>query len=144
MSNLASSDLETMEINGVQVPVFITYVNKLERKSFMIDNVLLKTNQELALDKLWREYFDYICQFHVLADYPEIIDTLFFHNLGSFDGYFLYKALLNYTDPGAVETIIDDANKFITITLDTEQGTFTFKDSLRIFPMPLKSLCKSF
>ena len=28
IGNLAASDLETMEIDGVQVPILITYVNK--------------------------------------------------------------------------------------------------------------------
>jgi len=49
ISNLAASDLETMEIDGVQVPILITYVNKFERKSFLIDHNLLVLNKELAL-----------------------------------------------------------------------------------------------
>jgi len=72
------------------------------------------------------------------------VDTIFFHNLGSFDGFFLYKALLNHFDPDKVETIIDDSNKLITITFKSEQGNFIFKDSLRIFPMSLTNLCKTF
>jgi len=51
IGNLASSDLETMEIDGVQVPVLITYVNKFEKRSFLIDHLLLKVDKELALKK---------------------------------------------------------------------------------------------
>jgi hypothetical protein len=68
-------------------------------------------NKDLALKQLWKRYFDYI------FSYGEAIYTIFFHNLGSFDGFFLYRALLKYSIPGCVNTIIDDANKFITITV---------------------------
>jgi hypothetical protein len=36
-----ASDLETMEVNGVQVPVLLTYVNDFETKYFMIDSVIM-------------------------------------------------------------------------------------------------------
>lgn len=139
----AASDLETMEIDGVQIPVLITYVNKFGRKSFMIDPTLLKLNKDLALRFMWEEYFEYLISFNNTKK-GKNVNTIFFHNLGSFDGYFIYKALLNHFNPDAIDTIIDDANKFITITLKTEEGVFTFKDSLRIFPMSLSGLCKTF
>lgn len=132
-----------MEIAGVQVPVLITYVNGFTKRSFMIDPILLKSNKDLAISKMWKEYFDFITSFGINSN-RGIVDTIFFHNLGGFDGFFVYKALLNYINPDQVSTIIDDANKFITITLKSEEGEFTFKDSLRLFPMSLSGLCKTF
>jgi hypothetical protein len=44
-----------------------------------------------------------------------------------------------------VSTIIDDKNKFILITLKLDNNyTIKFKDSYRIFPVSLESLCKVF
>lgn len=77
-----------------------------------------------------------------------------YHNKGRFKTFTI-------TNPGLTEgkellqalfvTLNKDArfvnfceNKFITITLSSEFGTFTFKDSLRIFPMSLSGLCKTF
>ena len=99
----------------------------------MIDHNLLVLDKDLAISILWREYFDYIISFDNSRKGKNVA-TIFSHNLGSFDGYFLYKALLNYINPNQVDTIIDDSNKFITITLNSEKGQFVFKDSLRIFP----------
>ena len=141
IANLAASDLETMEIDGVQVPILITYVNKFERKSFLINHILLKEDKDLALRLMWREYFDYVISFDHSRNN---VNTIFFHNLGSFDGYFVYKALLDYIDPDNINAIIDDSNKFITITLNINNQVFIFKDSLRIFPMSLTGLCKTF
>jgi hypothetical protein len=153
MENFATSDLETMEIGGVQVPVLISYVNEFETKYFIIDHGLLKVNQEAALNKLWNEYFEYIKQYNSGASIDSemegrpktpVIETIFFHNLGAFDGYFIYKALMSYTNPDDISTIIDESNKFITIKINTVDYSLTFKDSLRIFPMSLSGLCKTF
>ena len=67
------------------------------------------------------------------------------HNLGEFDGYFLYKGLLNHYNPDQVNSIIDEANTFISIQnkLSAKQ-IIEWKDSLRIFPMSLNKLCKMF
>lgn len=63
VKNLAASDLETMDIDGVQIPILITYVNKFERKSFMVNHLLLKVDKDLAIKIMWKEYFDYIISF---------------------------------------------------------------------------------
>lgn len=70
--------------------------------------------KKVDLKQLWKRYFDYIFSYGILN---ENVNTIFFHNLGSFDGFFLYRALLKNSIPGCVNTIIDDANKFITITV---------------------------
>ena len=82
-------------------------------------------------------------------------ETIFVHNLGSFDGYFIYKALSEISNPNQVNTIIDNKNKFILITFkhDNNESTpkelrnkikFKWLDSYRIFPVKLDDLCKVF
>lgn len=69
--------------------------------------------------------------------------TVFAHNLGEFDGYFLFKGLLNQYNPENVTSIIDHSNSFISITLN-DSITIEWKDSIRIFPMSLDQLCGLF
>jgi hypothetical protein len=90
-----------------------------------------------ALKLFWLEFIDYL----INNDLPEHI---FLHNLGDFDGYFIFKALANYFPPENVNTIVDDYNSFIQIELNYKGKIFKFKDSLRIFPVPLNELCKVF
>ena len=136
-SSFSTMDIETMNINGIQTPVAISCCNSTTSKLFIIDYILLKINLELAVTKLWDQYFDYI---------NKVGDNLIFaHNLGSFDGYFLYKALINKFDPQLVECIIDEAKTFISITLiGGSSCKIVWKDSFRIFPVSLDSLCNTF
>jgi hypothetical protein len=105
---------------------------------------LLFQNQEQnkfdnkSLDKivkdLWDKFFDFI-----LLNCNK--DVIFVHNLGNFDGFFIYKALSNRFKPEEVSCLIDNHNKFIQITLEIEKIKFIFKDSYRIFPVSLNDLC---
>jgi DNA polymerase type B, organellar and viral len=79
--------------------------------------------------------------------YPTNFEIIFTHNLGSFDGYFIYKALSNYftNNPEKVSTIIDNQNKFITIKINLDNNkNIKWLDSNRIFPLSLDDLCKMF
>nr|YP_010165715.1 hypothetical protein K8L25_mgp05 [Lactarius trivialis]QRN74287.1 hypothetical protein [Lactarius trivialis] len=71
---------------------------------------------------------------------------LFTHNLGSFDGYLIFKGLLEL--PGVnidkVNSIIDELPKFIAIDINWRNTKLIFKDSLRVFPVSLVELCKVF
>src|SRR6266702_1172192 len=71
---------------------------------------------------------------------------IFSHNLGSFDGYFIFKGLLEL--PGVnidtVNSIIDDFHRFIGIDIICKDTKFVFKDSLRVFPVSLQELTKVF
>lgn len=142
MSDFATTDIETMDVKGKQIPVIITVCipsfKGSEIKYFMINHNLLETNFDLALNELWTEYFNYMIK--------SGIRTVFVHNLGSFDGYFIYKhlSILASNFPESVQTIIDDHSKFISITLKLEDYELTWKDSYRIFPVSLKNLCKVF
>jgi hypothetical protein len=71
------------------------------------------------------------------------VNIIMIHNLGGFDGYFIYNYLSNrYTDE--LSTILDKSNKFIIIQLQLDDITITFKDSIRIFPTSLNGLCQVF
>jgi len=56
---------------------------------------------------------------------------------------FFYKALIKFYE-NKPECIIDKHNKFIQISLKKDSQTILFKDSLRIFDVSLKDLCKNF
>src|ERR1700733_2544343 len=153
---LGTLDLETININcsvsnkGVQECVCISFYNKeLGSKLFLIDHELLLINSQLAIDNLWAEFFIYLEEV-VFIKYPLI--TIFIHNLGSFDGYFLYKqlSLFIYNHPiregddeglrmnSDLNCLFDKQNKFISI----KYNGITFKDSYRLFPVSLANLCK--
>jgi DNA polymerase family B len=142
-NNFATMDIETMDINGIQTPVAISTcsgIKKCNSKVFIIDHILLHTNVDLAVNNLWKQYFDYILQTSNLDGN----NLIFAHNLGSFDGYFLYKGLLNHFDPIIVESLIDDSKTFISISLNINDIKIVWKDSLRIIPVSLDKLCEIF
>lgn len=142
-------DLETITINSIEVVVAISscgwHNDQLNNKIFLIDHNLLKTNQLLALKQLWTQYFTYLTD--VIKTEVTIEDkiTIFAHNLGSFDGYFIFNGLMMCYNPDHISSIIDHSNAFIAIQhLDIPQLKIEFKDSLRIFPISLNNLCKMF
>ena len=65
------------------------------------------------------------------------------HNLGSFDGFFIYKYLSNYTKPTNISSIIDNHNKFIEISYKNDIKLI-WRDSMRIFDVSLNELCYTF
>ena len=69
--------------------------------------------------------------------------NLFAHNLGSFDGYIIYKYLLKIIEYNKINALIDHQNKFISINLNLTTKTI-IKDSYRIFPVSLQQLCQVF
>ena len=128
--SFATVDIETVEINGIQVPLLIGICSQ-EVKQFLLDKDLLKINLQDALNKLWLDFFNYLEN--------SGISIVFAHNLGGFDGYFIYKGLLDINYPN-VETVVDQHNNFILI----KYGNIVFKDSYRIFPVSLNELCYNF
>ena len=128
--SFATVDIETVEINGIQVPLLIGICTQ-EVKQFLLDKDLLKINLQDALNKLWLDFFTYLEN--------SGISIVFAHNLGGFDGYFIYKGLLDLNYPN-VETVVDQHNNFILI----KYGNIVFKDSYRIFPVSLNELCYNF
>jgi DNA polymerase type B, organellar and viral len=131
-SSFATMDIETMEYNNNQIPVAISiYLPIIGSKLFLLNPNI--DNMVESINTLWKEIFDYL-----LNNFKGII---FVHNLGSFDGFYIYKYLSNYAEPENVSAIIDDKNKFIQISLN---DSIIWRYSFRIFPVSLNDLCKNF
>lgn len=147
--NIVTVDIETMFLNDTtkHVPVMITIAyyninkyNKLITNFFLINIHDIKNEgYEYAANNMWQNFFNY------LLDYIDPSSVIFTHNLGSFDGLFIYYNLLNKTkNINKNSSIIDKDNKFIQIIANIEGHKFTFKDSMRIFPVSLNDLCEAF
>lgn len=135
-----------MDISGSQKPIAITltYVNedgKIKTLFKLIDYKLLIKNHEEAIKELFQNFFDSM-EFYVLGNI-----TIFTHNLGSLDGYYILPGLLqNYRSQDRTQTsaLIDQHQKFISITTKIYGSKWTFIDSYRIFPVSLKELTNLF
>jgi hypothetical protein len=70
--------------------------------------------------------------------------TVFLHNLGNFDGYYILLGLLNTKGVRKedIQTNIDPDKKYVQITFKGLNLELTFKDSLRMFDVSLDNLCK--
>ena len=139
----ATMDLETINIDGDQHPISISSYNgaSKESKLFIVDYTLLKTDCKQSVINMFTEYFNYISG----EGFPKVV---FVHNLGNFDGYFLYKYLLEF-DYQNTNCIIDKANEFIEISYsynktEKKRVKINFRDSFRVFPISLDKLCKNF
>jgi hypothetical protein len=66
--------------------------------------------------------------------------------MGSFDGYFILKAMLEIPniELNNVNYRIDDLHRFISIDLNWKENRIIFKDSLRLFLVLLSELTKIF
>jgi hypothetical protein len=148
--------LKSIVFNGSQIPILLTlsyhtltpqHIQVVTTKSFLtlafghsrakVDKTLLSENVDTALKDLWSKFFTFLDK-----EYQHDFNTIFIHNLGGFDGYFIYKGLSNFTSEG-VSTIIDKNNKFIIINFNISKlKKIVFKDSLRIIPTSLNDLCK--
>jgi hypothetical protein len=146
VNNFATMDIETIEYGRTplktgQIPGAISlclpspYGFRGDPKIFLLKPDI--NNMERAINILFKDVFTYL-----INNWQGVI---FVHNLGSFDGFFIYKYLSNYAStsniPDKVNTIIDDKNKFIQISYD---NIIIWKDSYRIFPVSLEDLCINF
>ena len=69
----------------------------------LIDYKKLLINTDLAVIELWTRFFDTL-----LVNLKEFKNYIIFaHNLGSFDGFILFKGLINISKPDEISTIID-------------------------------------
>jgi DNA polymerase type B, organellar and viral len=132
--SFSAMDIETMDISGLEVPISISIKTKIFTKIFIIDPLKLKSDLNLALNDLWNDFFNF-----TVSNFNK--EVIFVHNLGGFDGFFLYKALSNRFKPEEVSCLIDSYNKFIQITLKIDNIKIIWKDSYRIFPVSLDDLC---
>ena len=130
--NFYTLDIETIDVNGFQQPLVITFQNKNVTKAFICQN----TKSDSVIN-IWIEFFEYL-----FVNVKNKNNVIFIQNLGGFDGVFLHKFVINLCDN--VETIIDDSNKYILIKVIYDSRTYIFKDSYRVFPVSLNDLCKVF
>lgn len=127
-------DIETISNDTKsQIPILISLYGCNISKYFII-------NDHLDTNKLFIKLFKYLSESFKLN--KKII--IFIHNLGGFDGIFIYKYLVNNMDSSQINCIIDDDNKFILISVKINDLEIIFKDSYRIFPVSLNDLCKVF
>lgn len=135
---LAVMNIKTISINDVQEPCLITITNSTINNSFISQPFIMKNNIKLALslNLLWAAVFKYVIRDHN-------IKTIFVHNLAE-NGVYIYKYLFQSFSRTSITSIIDNDNKFITITWKIQSRTITWLDSNRIFPVTVVDLCNIF
>ena len=135
---LAVMNIKTISINDVQEPCLITITNSTINNSFISQPFIMKNNIKLALslNLLWAAVFKYIIR-------DKNIKTIFVHNLAE-NGVYIYKYLFKSFSRTSITSIIDNDNKFITISLKVHSRTITWLDSNRIFPVTIVDLCNIF
>jgi hypothetical protein len=144
---IVSADVETMKMEGstIQLPVLLSlaYYKKgsLIKKLFIIDYKLVSNKgYEYAAKEMWNQFFTYL-----KTNIPSKTFTIFTHNLGSFDGLFIYKNLIKYSiNFSDSDCMIDKDKKFIQIVANVQGSKYTFKDSMRIFNVSLQEFCVAF
>lgn len=164
-------DIETINHDNKEYPIAIslaagyqddpdpeTYFLSIDKSRLKYNKGILDTlSLEAEVLKLWRRlYRTLVTLSREVANNIEIdeegrpkekpILTIFVHNLGAFDGYFIFKYLTPFYKPKNINTIIDKQNKFIIITfIDEVSGVkINFIDSYRLFPVSLDNLSKVF
>ena len=151
--SFSTMDIETIslkEFDNIQIPIIISstfsnnnsYLIQIDSKKLklFVEERNIDEINNLVLE-MWKNYLSLITSRN--------IETIFVHNLGKFDGYFLYNGLLKTVDNiKNVNTIIDNKNNFISVYYSYKKEgkllTISWKDSLRLFPISLDQLCKTF
>ena len=140
-----------MEFNGKQIPIAISLAyykeicsQELTTHFTLINKDLLLNNEGTAIKDLWKRFFSYFTVDNLSFEESKII--IFMHNLGSFDGLFLYQGLLDndMLKPSDVKSMIDKHNEFIQIEAMINGILFTWRDSYRVFNVSLNKLCDVF
>nr|YP_009493183.1 DNA polymerase 2 [Ganoderma calidophilum]AWJ63978.1 DNA polymerase 2 [Ganoderma calidophilum] len=133
-SPFATMDIETITFKGHQLPFLISIKLTSQVKIFRLKKLDVE-----SVFFMWVEFFDYLEE---KSESNTI--TIFTHNLGGFDGIFLSKFVNAYFETDQLETVVDTYRKYISFRIKSNDKTFIFLDSLRIFPVALQSLCSVF
>jgi hypothetical protein len=83
-NSFSTMDIETIVINGKELPISISIKTKNITKIFIIDYNLLIQNVDNSLKDIWDKFFDFI-----LVNCNK--DVIFVHNLGNFDVFLFIK-----------------------------------------------------
>jgi hypothetical protein len=155
LSTILSMDIETIHLNDdIQIPILITAAyydkyNNIKCIHTLINYDYLNEDLNLSIKDLWERFF-YNLFLNLKTDGLKINKNkyiIFMHNLGSFDGDFLYKGLMlldNIFNYKKINTIMDKQNEFIEIQAIGNDFHFIWKDSCRIFNVSLEELSKIF
>jgi hypothetical protein len=126
-----TGDIETVNINNVQVPISISTCYDGETNYFEVDHSLMLTDSKTAVQNMFNDYFEFI--------FKQKAKIIFYHNLGRFDGVFIFEALVKYAKAHdtleEIQTLIDAKKSFLSIKYyyNEEGDSVTFQDSLRLF-----------
>lgn len=157
LKSIATMDLETAEFMGTQYPVAISmaytrtdYKYKIKQPKILSELFLIELpphikSKEHITEAIMREavkamFINYLrfCEENKLRHFMV-------HNLGAFDGLFLFKSLFDYFKPNKIKPLLDSDHRFIDIQAEYTDGTkIQWKDSFRIFPVSLNDLCLNF
>lgn len=133
-------DIETFKHKGNHVAYAVGIHGKSKRSQkllhlsdYITEYIDPQSKSDLAgiSNKMINDIIDFMlnsykCKLHIFA-----------HNLGSFDGYFILKCLIEKVeDLKEIKYIIDDTDQIIEL----KYKNLTFRDSYRIFPASLKKL----
>jgi hypothetical protein len=129
------ADIETTIINNKHIPIIIGYknINNNFEKIIIIKNIKnIYEESKLIL-------YNFLNDFIKLSKKHKKI-TIYFHNLGAFDGIFLLNIINEYSDIypfNKTESIIRN-NKIYEIKI----LNINIRDSYNLFPLSLKKLSK--
>jgi len=97
--------------------------------------------------EIYKKDYDNVLQefVHFLEAYDESI-LLYAHNGGKFDTFLLLKQLLQMTNIGKVENLLDSGGRLISLDFRfyKTKKIVQIRDSINLIPMSLDKACKSF
>lgn len=129
-------DIETINISGNLVPYLICGYSPNDYIEVFTNDV----NDKTSRDNMFRLFIDQIVN-------VEGLRYVYAHNLSNFDGVMLLNYLVQYPD-SKTEPIMYNGKliciKFTYQLPNSKPRTITFKDSLLMLPMSLRSLSEAF
>ena len=132
-------DIETINIDGVQIPICITLAYFYsESKLFLIDPNLLYKDYNKAIANLFSKLYLFINENSL------VFKNIFCHNLGNFDGIFLLRKITNLFQK--VKPILRNGNIIYLKVYFGINKTYslTFFDSFLLLPSSLRKLASAF
>ena len=153
LTTFSAMDIETMDFEGFQIPVAISITSirvkgNIVTDFFTIDHTKLnitngipdKNLLDLEVTRMWLEFFNFL---KTRKDFS--YKTIFAHNLGGFDGVFIFTQLAKLLKPVTPSLLMDNSNKYIKISIPIRFDFYIeWKDSYRMFPVGLNKLCEIF
>ena len=118
-----------MDYEGEQMPISISISSdrsngRIVSDFFIIDSTKLvyglpsAVTLNLAIDNMWTEFFNFLSTRKDIS-----YRTIFVHNLGSFDGLFIFKYLCKLNKSETPSILLDGSNNFIKISTYIDPGS---------------------